>query len=205
MRIREAYNDKGVVLDGIVESDESYFGGILHKMNKKSRKRFDRGNKNTNKQLLMAMKERDGKTIVYPIANQKRATLFPLIRKHVKKGATVFTDEAPAYDTLNRLGYDHGRVDHGKGEYVSLYKPAGKLIDMMASTNGVESFWNLLKKQYHGTHHSISFKHLGRYANECAGKQNDRRADTMVQMENMAKAMFGKRLTYAELVYGGLV
>ena len=43
---------------------------------------------------------------------------------------------------LGLKGYDHKTVRHSAGEYVN-----GK-----ASTNGIESFWALLKRGYYGTH-----------------------------------------------------
>lgn len=71
------------------------------------------------------------------------------------EGATVYTDEARAYDGLpslfNRLSYE--TVNHSAREYVR-----GK-----AHTNSVESFWALLKRGYHGVFHDLSQKHLDRY------------------------------------------
>ena len=70
----------------------------------------------------------------------------------------------------------------------------------MAHTNGIESFWVLLKRGYYGTYHKMSNKHLGRYVNEFAGRYNIRPLDTMTQMARVARSLSGKRLSYAALI-----
>ena len=49
----------------------------------------------------------------------------------------------------------------------------------MAHTNGIESFWAMLRRCHHGTFHKISPKHLQRYVNELATRHNMREADTI--------------------------
>ena len=44
----------------------------------------------------------------------------------------------------------------------------------MVHTNGIESFWSMLKRAYVGTYHKLSPKHLNRYVQEFAGKHNIR-------------------------------
>lgn len=68
-----------------------------------------------------------------------------------------------------------------------------------ARTNGVESFWSMLKWGYYGAHHCMSHKHLDRYVNGFSGRHNDRRADTIAQMNNIIAGLVGKRLVYSEL------
>ncbi len=68
------------------------------------------------------------------------------------------------------------------------------------STNGIESFWSMLKRGYHGTYHHMSAKHLDRYVTEFAGRHNVREADTVDQMAHMAQGMVGKRLRYRDLI-----
>lgn len=58
----------------------------------------------------------------------------------------------------------------------------------------------MLKCGYVGTYHKMSYKHLGHYAAEFAGRHNVRRLDTADQMESLVKNMAGKRLKYRELV-----
>ena len=69
----------------------------------------------------------------------------------------------------------------------------------MAHTNGIESFWSMLKRGYQGTFHHFSEKHCDRYVDEFAGRHNIRERDTADQMGHLAKEMVGKRLRYRDL------
>ncbi len=69
----------------------------------------------------------------------------------------------------------------------------------MAHTNGVESFWAMLKRGYYGIYHRMSPKHLWRYVNEFAGRHNIRDMDTVMQMSLIAKGLDGKLLRYSDL------
>ena len=88
------------------------------------------------------------------------------------------------------LPFKHETVKHSVSEYVR-----GK-----AHTNGVESFWSMLKRAHEGTFHKISPKHLNRYVQEFAGKHNIRDADTLARMTVLAAGLVGKRLMYRDLV-----
>ena len=88
------------------------------------------------------------------------------------------------------MPFENETVKHSISEYVN----------GMAHTQGIESFWALLKRGYHGTYHHMSKKHLGRYVGEFAGRHNDRPSDTIDQMQAMARNMGGKRLRYTDLI-----
>ena len=51
-----------------------------------------------------------------------------------------------------------------------------------------------------GTFRDMSERHLQRYANGLAGRHNDRDADTVVQLGNLARDMEGKRFRFGSLV-----
>ena len=76
-----------------------------------------------------------------------KATLQGFVVANTARGATVYTDEAAAYEGLL---FNHEAVKHSVAEYVR----------GMAHTNGVESFWSMLKRAYIGTYHKLSPKHL---------------------------------------------
>ena len=49
---------------------------------------------------------------------------------------------------------------------------AWEYVKDQAYTNGIESFWALLKRGYIGTYHKMGVKHLNRYAKEFADRHN---------------------------------
>ena len=114
-----------------------------------------------------------------------KRTLQRFVLDNVQEGTMVYTDEAKACEGL----LHHESVKHSVSEYVN----------GMAHTNGLESFWALLKRGYHGTYHKMSPKHLARYVNEFATRHNLRDLDTLKQMQHLAAAMVGRRLCYREL------
>ena len=113
------------------------------------------------------------------------ATLRGFVQERTADGAMVYTDDATAYRGLSH----HQTVRHGVGQWV----------DGQAHTNGLESFWSLMKRGYHGTYHKMSPKHLERYVGEFEGRHNQRPADTIDQMRRMVRGMDGKRLPYKAL------
>ena len=70
----------------------------------------------------------------------------------------------------------------------------------MVHTNGIVSFWSMLKRAHKGTFHKISPKHLNRYVQEFAGKHNIRESDTLVQMRDTVARLVGRNLLYRDLV-----
>lgn len=74
----------------------------------------------------------------------------------------------------------------------------------MASTNGVESFWALLKRGFYGTFHHFSKKHLTRYVDEFVFRSNEGncRIDTIDHITAFMGCVAGRRITYANLING---
>ena len=152
-------------LSGEVEVDETFMGG--KETNKPKSKRVKHtGHGADGKTIVLGFKQRNGEVRAGVIDNVRSGTLHPIVTQNVAEGSTVYTDEHSGYGTL-RYFYDHQRVSHSKGEYVR-----GK-----ASTNGIESIWALFKRQYVGTHHWISPKHMDAYLNEMTFRLNRRDLD----------------------------
>ena len=188
-RIREAWNVDADKFAGPVEVDETYIGG--KEANKHKHKKLNSGRGTVGKTAVAGAKDRaTGKVKVAVVEKTDRPTLQGFVRYAVEPGTTVYTDEHAAYTGITWFGIDHAAVKHGVGEYVN----------GQAHTNGIENFWSVLKRGYHGIYHQMSPKHLHRYAIEFAGRHNTRPMDTVDQMTAMANGSIGKHLPYAELI-----
>ena len=140
------------------------------------------------KVTVVGVKDRETKQVrAKVVETTDKPTLQGFVMDHTAPAATVYTDDASAYDGLP---FEHETVRHSVSEYVK----------GMAHTNGVESFWSMLKRAHKGTFHKMSPKHLDRYVNEFAGKHNIRESDTRDQMGAVVQGMDGQRLRYRDLI-----
>ena len=103
---------------------------------------------------------------------------------NLTKPATVYADDHGGYQGMP---FEHQTVKHSVSEY----------INVMAHTNGIESFWSMLKRAHKGVYHKISPKHLQRYVDEFSGRHGVREKDTITQMQNIVSGMVGKTV-YAD-------
>ena len=195
-KIREGFmgpgHGDGPGLSGTVEVDETYIGGKRRNMsNAKRRALSDTGRGAVGKAAVVGIKQRGGAVVARPVPNVGAADLIPFVESHAAPGSTVYTDENAVYAGLATPlnGYEHATVTHSVGEYVR----------GQAHTNGVESFWALLKRGYNGTYHKMSPKHLGRYVTEFAGRHNIRDMDTLAQMVAIAQGLDGRLLPWRAL------
>jgi transposase-like protein len=190
-RIRAAMKQDDKPLTGIVEADETWIGGKYKNMHAKKRRALGPGTGGFGKTPVFGMKTREGVIRAQIIKEVSFAEIHPIIRANIAKGSTLYSDEHRAYNCLNRE-YNRGVVRHGCGEYV-----VGNCW-----TNGIESFWAVFKRGYHGVYHWMSKKHLQRYVNEFVFRANHRlnalQSVFHVLVENITQTM---QLTYQELTY----
>ncbi len=186
-RIREAWKQElGDRFEGPVEIDETFVGGKARNMHAHKRKQVIKGRGPVGKTAVVGAKDRaTNRVSAAVVKNVDQPTLQGFVAENVEPGAKVYTDDHGGYVGLP----NHETVRHSVKEYVN----------GMAHTNGIESFWSMLKRGHKGVYHKMSPKHLHRYVNEFAGRHNQREDDTIDQMAAVARGLGGKRLQYKEL------
>ena len=167
---KEEYKE---TFEAIVEIDETYVGGKPRKDNNHSDDNKDNSNENkpkrgrgTSKTPVIGVKERNTGKVHAVVANYNEEgkqlsgkQLFNVLKKVCKKNTTVMTDQFSGYNILdkeNDCNFVRLKIDH---------TVAYSLGDGI-HTNGIESFWAVLKRGVYGVFHNLSVKYMQKYVNE---------------------------------------
>ncbi len=150
-QIRSLMDEKTKPMNGHIEVDETYIGG------KHSGGSTGRGAEGKTPVVGLAHRN-EGHVLTSVVPDVKARTIIPIIWNHVPRTTenTIHTDEFATYNYVKKLGYSHGVVQHGKGEYA-----VG-----INHVNTVEGFWSLVKRGINGVYHAVSPKYLQSYLNE---------------------------------------
>jgi transposase-like protein len=151
-----------VQLEGeAVEMDETYMGG----------KRKGRGGRPMRgdkvKTPVVGIAERKGgRVFARATLDVTKQTLLNIVEEKILPKSTVFTDEYPSYEGIDRMehGYTHRRINHASKVYV--------MGDI--HTNTIEGFWSLVKRGIGGVYHQVSQKYLQSYLDEYSFRYNRR-------------------------------
>lgn len=116
-----------------------------------------------------------------------KPTLREFVAIHSAAAPAECTDEHASYEGLEEHRHETGQ--HKAGEYAR-----GSV-----QTNGIESFWALLKRSHHGTYPKVSGQRLSQCLRESTNRLNQQNRETHCQTEALADGLVGKRLMYPEL------
>jgi transposase-like protein len=184
------HEDDETPLSGEVEMDETFVGGKAKNMHKAKRTKLgshlSAPGTFKGKTIVVGMLERKGRIKAAVVESRTREVLHSLAHASIAPGSTVMTDEHKPYRGIN---FTHEVINH-----------ADAYVRGNIHTNGLESFWSMLKRALGGTYISVEPFHLFRYIDEQAFRFNNRNdMDDLGRFELAARNVAGKRLTYAAL------
>jgi transposase-like protein len=202
-QIREIMSDGGIILEGIVEMDETYVGGKPRKyqsakypegmvfneyLEDKIDKLADRFEFDYNAPKKKALNEDakrgrgTSKTPVVGIVQRNGNVVAEVMQKtnwkNFKAMVQKYVDmEDSVLMTDQFKAYDRFDtiIEHIKIDHTKMYSYKG------LNTNSIESFWAIVKRGIMGQYHSVSDKYLPNYIDEFCFKYNNRRFDDMFE------------------------
>jgi len=154
---------------------------------------MSKGRGGLGKVAVMGLLERHSKdghsTVRLHVAGKqlRKSAVQGIVRDNVESGSAIYTDDFGSYRGLS-AEFVHGVINH-----------AERYVDGQVHTNAIENFWSLLKRSLKGTYVSVEPFHLFRYLDEQAFRFNKRKLSDFARFALTAGAVFGKRLTFAQL------
>jgi hypothetical protein len=177
-------------LDGMVQIDGAHVSGRLRKPRKKvyasktqARDRIGFADNPThpNRRIVMVLRQLSDepgagaiRTIVHVVQAENEVTAQALTRQYVKKGASIMTDEHPAYSTL-MARYEHDTVNHST-EFST---------DAGVNNNQAESYFSRMRRMLIGQLHRVTPLYMNEYAIEVAWREDMRRASPSLQVKTL--------------------
>lgn len=170
---KEEYKE---TFEAVVEIDETYVGGKPRKNNDHSDDEHNKPKRGrgTSKTPVIGVMERNTGKVHAVVANYNEdgkqlsgKQLFAVLKKVCKGDNTVMTDQFAGYNILdkkNECNFVRLKIDH------TVTYSLGNGIH----TNGIESFWAILKRGVYGVFHNVSVKYMQKYVTEFCYRLNHR-------------------------------
>ncbi len=157
-----------IVLQGIIEADETYIGGKPRKENKKEDRKPAKRGRGTSKTAVIGAVERGGQVVAEVAKGLTGRAILEFIRRVVNiKESELMTDEYHAYNALSDQ-LKHHVINHQE-----------QYADGDTHTNTIEGFWSLLKRAWYGQHHHYSVGYTPLYVAERCYVYNNRHRETL--------------------------
>lgn len=103
------------LMDGTVQMDEMFVGG--KERNRHASKKLRLGRGPVGKQAVVGIRHNESGLIrAKTVDNVNQQTVHKFLRKNVKPGTEVHTDDANVYDNLEEQGFEHKSVKHSAGD-----------------------------------------------------------------------------------------
>lgn len=168
IRAEMANKTNPIVLQGIIEADETYIGGKPRKENKKEDREPAKRGRGTDKTAVIGAVERGGRVVAEVAKGLTGRAILEFIRRVVNvRESELMTDEYHAYNALSS-DLKHHVINHQE-----------QYVDGDKHTNTIEGFWSLLKRAWYGQHHHYSVDYTPLYVAERCYVYNNRNLETI--------------------------
>lgn len=168
IRAEMARKTSPIVLQGIIEADETYIGGKPRKPNKREDFEPSKRGRGTSKTAVIGAVARGGEVVTEVAKGLTGRHIVEFIRRVVNtKESELMTDEYHAYNALSN-DLKHTVINHQV-----------QFAEGDKHTNTIEGFWSLLKKAYYGTHHHCTVGYTPLYVAERCYVYNNRHREVI--------------------------
>jgi transposase-like protein len=194
MRIRACFGiENENELEGIVEADESFYGGKNKNRHADKKVKNSQGRSFKDKTPIVGLIQRGGKMTAVVTTDTKRQTIQPIIKKFVAKGSTLISDDWSGYVGIESHVH-HYSIKHADKGYKHDY-------DNSIHTNNIEGSWKIMKNSLRDMYNHVSRKHLQTYVDEFVYRYNLRKLVDSDKF-NYLLANSNIRTTYKSLING---
>lgn len=163
MSIRAEMRKDNVLLQGIIEADETYIGGKHRKDYEKEKGEPRKRGRGTAKDAVIGAVARGGKVVAELVPDIAGETIANFIRKFVNtEDSELYTDQFKGY---NDIGKEMKHETMNRSE---------KWEEDGIHTNTMEGFWSFVKRARYGSHHHYSTRYTPLYLAEACYKYNYR-------------------------------
>lgn len=186
-RIRYAMTDKNPTrLKGTIEVDETYIGGkprghLSQRTNATTTMSERISAAWAKKEAVFGIRERDGRVRAMAMHKPSQRKIQKAIFENVAAGESrLMSDEHNYYRGIDSL-LPHDVIRH-KSEYVR-----GEV-----HTQGIESFWSILKRGLTGTYYHVDAAYLNQYVQEYAFRHNTRHISDAERFDELMRKVGGR-------------
>ena len=187
IRAEMANKTNPIVLQGIIEADETYIGGKPRKPNKREDFEPSKRGRGTDKTAVIGAVERGGQVVAEVAKGLTGRAILEFIRRVVNvRESELMTDEYHAYNALSSQ-MKHEVINHQV-----------QFVDGDTHTNTIEGFWSLLKRAWYGQHHHYSVEYTPLYVAERCYVYNNRHRETIFWKFIRQSMILPKENNYSE-------
>lgn len=186
-RVRYAMREKKPTkLRGVIEADETYVGGKLrghHEWRKK--KGMTKGQAQEagrrKKAIVFGILERGGRVRAMPVGEFTHQYAMDTLKANIDTGqSALITDEHRFYRKMRRE-MPHGVIRHNS-----------TFVRGDVHTQGIESFWAMIKRGMIGTYHHVDQGYLAPYVDEFAFRHNTRKISDAERFTSLLGSVEGR-------------